>query len=168
MMKAAVADARALVGDASSDAATVIRGPWGVGIVGLVAARLVEDRGRPAVVGADLGEVVRASCRSDGSLDLGATLERCGDLFIGPVVTPARRAGWADRWDEFEAFPRLAAEKAPAVAVIRSTWPPAGEVDCPVSRTVWPGAVRTWNRGRWSPSWADRDAGPRRHRRHTN
>ena len=60
----------------------VVRGPWSVGIVGLVAARLAEDRGRPAVVGADLGDVVRASCRSDGSLDLGATLERCADLFI--------------------------------------------------------------------------------------
>ena len=61
--------------------ATVIHGPWSVGIVGLVAARLVEDRGRPAVVGADLGDVIRASCRSDGSLDLGAALERCADLF---------------------------------------------------------------------------------------
>ena len=82
LMKAAVAEARALVADAPDAPATLVRGPWGVGIVGLVAARLAEDRGRAAVVGADLGDVVRASCRSDGTMDLGATLEQCGDLFI--------------------------------------------------------------------------------------
>jgi len=117
LMKTAVTEARALVGDASSDAATVIRGPWGVGIVGLVAARLVEDRGRPAVVGADLGDVIRASCRSDGSLDLGATLERCADLFIrsGGHAGAAGFELAADRWDEFrERFLGLAAESAPA------------------------------------------------------
>ena len=61
---------------------TIARGPWPVGIVGLVASRLVDDLDRPAVVGADLGDVIRASCRSDGSLDLGAALEACADLFI--------------------------------------------------------------------------------------
>ena len=82
----------------------------------MVAARLVEDRGRPAVVGADLGDVVRASCRSDGSLDLGATLERCGDLFIR-FGGHAGAAGFeiaTERWDEFRArFLALAADSAP-------------------------------------------------------
>ena len=83
LMKAAVTDARTAIADVDpADGAIVVRGPWAVGIVGLVAARLAEDRGRPAVVGADLGGVVRASCRSDGTLDLGAALEQCGDLFI--------------------------------------------------------------------------------------
>ena len=82
LMKSAVAEARAVVAESTPAGATIVRGPWSVGIVGLVAARLAEDRGRPAVVGADLGDVVRASCRSDGSLDLGAALERCADLFI--------------------------------------------------------------------------------------
>ena len=36
---------------------------------------------RPAVVGAELGDTIRASCRSDGSVDLGAALEACADLF---------------------------------------------------------------------------------------
>ena len=116
LMKTAVAEARAAVADGSGEAATVVRGPWSVGIVGLVAARLVEDRGRPAVVGADLGDVVRASCRSDGSLDLGATLERCGDLFIR-YGGHAGAAGFelpTERWDEFRArFLALAAESAP-------------------------------------------------------
>ena len=142
LMKAAVAEARAVVGDASTDAATVIRGPWGVGIVGLVAARLAEDHGRPAVVGADLGDVVRASCRSDGSLDLGATLERCADLFIrsGGHAGAAGFELAADRWDEFrERFLRLAAETAPAdprVSIPIDLALPAGEVDYDLYREL--------------------------------
>jgi single-stranded-DNA-specific exonuclease len=118
LMKTAVGEARTAVADAgeSAEPATVVRGAWSVGIVGLVAARLVEDRGRPAVVGADLGDVVRASCRSDGSLDLGATLERCSDLFIR-FGGHAGAAGFeiaTDRWDEFRTrFLAFAAESAP-------------------------------------------------------
>lgn len=97
-------------------AASVVHGPWPVGIVGLVAARLVEDRGRPAVVGADLGSVVRASCRSDGSLDLGATLEQCRDLFIR-YGGHAGAAGFeiaTELWTAFEErFLAIAAESAP-------------------------------------------------------
>lgn len=90
LMRQAVDEARAAVGaddgatgggPHAEGAAIVVRGDWPVGIVGLVAARLAEELGRPAVVGANLGGVVRASCRSDGSLDLGATLEACADLF---------------------------------------------------------------------------------------
>jgi single-stranded-DNA-specific exonuclease len=66
----------------SPDAAVVVRGDWPVGIIGLIASRLAEDLGRPAVVGANLGELVRGSCRSDGTLDLGAALEQCADLFL--------------------------------------------------------------------------------------
>src|SRR6186997_2199649 len=116
LMKTAVGEARTAVAAESGEPATVVRGPWTVGIVGLVAARLVEDRGRPAVVGADLGDVVRASCRSDGSLDLGATLERCSDIFIrfGGYAGAAGFELPADRWAEFmERFTALAASAAP-------------------------------------------------------
>ena len=103
LMKVAVAEARAAVADGGGDA-------------GDGRARPVErrdrrprggspgrGRGRPAVVGADLGDVVRASCRSDGSLDLGAALERCGDLFIR-YGGHAGAAGFelpTERWDAF-------------------------------------------------------------------
>jgi len=105
LMKQAVDEARAVVGAAADadGAATVVRGEWPVGIVGLVASRLAEDLGRPAVVGANLGDVVRASCRSDGSLDLAATLEACADLFVR-FGGHAGAAGFelpADRWDAF-------------------------------------------------------------------
>jgi single-stranded-DNA-specific exonuclease len=135
LMKTAVAEARAIVADASGDAATIVRGPWSVGIVGLVAARLAEDRGLPAVVGADLGDVVRASCRSDGSLDLGATLERCADLFTR-FGGHAGAAGFelpTERWDEFrERFLALAAEATPPdprVAIAIDLVLPASKVD---------------------------------------
>ncbi len=100
----------------TSGAASIVRGPWPVGIVGLVASRLVEDRGRPAVVGAEVGSVIRASCRSDGSLDLGASLERCRDLFVR-YGGHAGAAGFeidGDRWSSFEErFLAIAAESAP-------------------------------------------------------
>jgi single-stranded-DNA-specific exonuclease len=97
--------------------ATIVRGPWPVGIVGLVASRLVEDFGRPAIVGAELGPVVRGSCRSDGRLDLGSALERCADLFVRHGGHPGA-AGFeieADRWPAFvDRFTTIAAEWIPA------------------------------------------------------
>ncbi len=142
LMKAAVAEARtAMVGE-PADAAAVIRGPWGVGIVGLVAARLAEERGRPAVVGADLGAVIRASCRSDGSMDLGATLERCADL-LTRHGGHAGAAGFelpAEHWDAFrERFLALAAETAPAdprVPVAIDLALPASDVDYALFREL--------------------------------
>ena len=104
LMTSAVAEARALV---ASRRATGRRrssaDPWPVGIVGLVAARLAEDSARPAIVGAELGDTIRASCRSDGSVDLGAALEACADLFIR-YGGHAGAAGFelaAERWPAF-------------------------------------------------------------------
>ena len=100
-----------------SSGATIVRGPWPVGIVGLVASKLVDDHGRPAVVGAELGDVIRASCRSDGRLDLGATLEACSTLFLrhGGHAGAAGFEIATERWDEFvEVFGRLAETAVPA------------------------------------------------------
>jgi single-stranded-DNA-specific exonuclease len=115
--RAAIGAATAAAPGSEASAATIVRGPWPVGIVGLVASRLVEDLGRPAIVGAELGDVVRASCRSDGRLDLGATLERCAPLLIRHGGHPGA-AGFeiaAERWDEFvAAFQELAVRAVPA------------------------------------------------------
>jgi single-stranded-DNA-specific exonuclease len=97
--------------------ATIVHGPWPVGIVGLVASKLVEDHGKPAIVGADLGGVIRASCRSNGLLDLGATLDACGDLFLrhGGHAGAAGFEIETARWSEFVAtFDALAATSTPA------------------------------------------------------
>ncbi len=85
-------------------AAIVVRGPWSVGIVGLVAARLAEARGRPAVVGATMGDLVRASCRGSGELDLGAALDTCDDLFVrhGGHAGAAGFEIATSRWEEFQ------------------------------------------------------------------
>jgi single-stranded-DNA-specific exonuclease len=114
----ALAEARVAVVDAAAAAtgdgelaadllrlspATVVRGPWPVGIVGLVAARLADETGRPAVVGADLDGIVRASCRSGGELDLARALDACGDLLLrhGGHRGAAGFEIQTERWDEF-------------------------------------------------------------------
>jgi single-stranded-DNA-specific exonuclease len=117
LTRAAVAEARGVVeGDAGP---ILVRGAWPVGVVGLVAARLVEDTGRPAVVATDTGGVLRASCRSDGGLDLAAALEACADLFTRHGGHPGA-AGFelpAERWDAFrERFALVASALATSTA----------------------------------------------------
>jgi single-stranded-DNA-specific exonuclease len=122
--------------------ATIVHGPWPVGIVGLVASRLVDDLGRPAVVGADMGPVIRASCRSDGRLDLGATLEACGDLFLR-YGGHAGAAGFeieTERWPEFVArFSVLAASSVPPdprLPLAIDLALPALDIDYPLHRDL--------------------------------
>jgi single-stranded-DNA-specific exonuclease len=128
LMKSAISEARVAAGIGSDPlpdgaaelpaprAAVVVRGPWSVGIVGLVAGRLADETGLPAIVAAELGPVLRASCRSDGRLDLAATLTACADLFIrhGGHAAAAGFELSAERWAEFETrFLALAASAAP-------------------------------------------------------
>src|SRR5438093_723004 len=87
LTKVALEEAQRLAdAEPAGGSAIVVRGDWPVGIVGLVASRLAEDRGRPAVVGANLrsatGDIVRASCRSADGVDLAAVLEGCRDLLV--------------------------------------------------------------------------------------
>jgi single-stranded-DNA-specific exonuclease len=122
LTRSAVVEARAIAGLGDDTIgplpdALVVRGPWPIGIVGLVASRLAEETGRPAVVGADLGETIRASCRSDGTLDLGASLEACADLFTR-YGGHAAAAGFelpVERWNAFrDRFLDLARTLVPA------------------------------------------------------
>jgi single-stranded-DNA-specific exonuclease len=89
-------------------AALLIRGEWSVGIIGLIAGRLAEDLGRPAVVATALdieAGTLRASCRSGGGVNLAEALVACGDLLIRHGGHRAA-AGFdiaADRWPEFAA-----------------------------------------------------------------
>lgn len=138
----AVAEARALVTAGPDRPATIVHGGWPVGIVGLVAARLAEDRSRPAIVGADLGATIRASCRSDGSMDLGAALEACADLFIrhGGHAGAAGFEIDADRWDafvtRFEGLAQQAVPPDPRAALRIDLTVPALEVDYALHREL--------------------------------
>jgi single-stranded-DNA-specific exonuclease len=112
----AIAEARELVAANPDRPASIVRGIWPVGIIGLVAARLAEDRSRPAVVGTEMGDAIRASCRSDGTVDLGAALEECADLFIrhGGHAGAAGFEVPQTRWPEFiERFEAIAAGHVP-------------------------------------------------------
>ncbi len=144
LMRGAVAEARAVVEAAGAVEApvTIVRGDWPVGIVGLVASRLADDLGRPAVVGANLGQTVRASCRSDGSLDLGAALERCADLFdrFGGHAGAAGFELPVSRWPDFEErFSALAGAAAPVdrrASLRLDLALPAAEIDYALHRDL--------------------------------
>ena len=58
----------------------IISGAWPVGIIGLVAGRLAEDRGAPAIVIATGAEPWRASGRGPAGSQLAAAFEACADL----------------------------------------------------------------------------------------
>ena len=142
MTTQAMGEARAALEGAPDAPATIVHGPWPVGIVGLVASRLVDDLGRPAAVGADMGSVIRASCRSDGRLDLGATLEACGDLFLR-YGGHAGAAGFeieTQRWPEFVArFTVLAAASVPSdprLPLAIDLALPALDIDYPLHRDL--------------------------------
>ncbi len=114
-----------LVGGGPDDGAIIALGPWPVGIIGLVAGRLADETGRPAVIGTDLGGIVRASCRGDGSLDLAAALDACDDLLVrhGGHAAAAGFELPLERWDSFVgrfralAVPTMTADARRALAV---------------------------------------------------
>jgi single-stranded-DNA-specific exonuclease len=104
LTRAALDEARAsLAADppAATDPAFV-RGAWPVGVIGLVAGRLADERGRPAVVATELDGLLRASCRAGDGIDLAAALERCADVFVrhGGHRSAAGFEVAVDRWDE--------------------------------------------------------------------
>ncbi len=106
MTRKAVLEANAAVASEPGEgAATIVKGTWPIGVIGLVAARLAEERSRPAVVGTELDGVIRASCRSGGGVDLAAILAGCDDLLTRHGGHPGA-AGLelpADQWDAFRA-----------------------------------------------------------------
>jgi single-stranded-DNA-specific exonuclease len=96
--------------------ALLVRGPWSVGIIGLVAGRLADETGKPAVIGTVIGDVVRASCRGDGRINLAHALDACDDLLIrhGGHAAAAGFELPVERWDAFaERFLAIAAAARP-------------------------------------------------------
>lgn len=85
LLASALDEARRAVDQASDDGSiapfTIVSGDWPVGIIGLIAGRLAEERGRPAVVFSNSVEPWRGSARSAGGFDLAASFSALADLF---------------------------------------------------------------------------------------
>ena len=76
----ALAEARSRLGDVADDPFIVLVGDWPVGIIGLVAGRVAEETGRPALVISSSVAPWRGSARSAGGVDVAAALAASGDL----------------------------------------------------------------------------------------
>jgi single-stranded-DNA-specific exonuclease len=114
----AVAEARDAVGDPGDAPAIIVAGAWPVGLVGLVAARLAEDHGRPVVVFSTLADPWRGSARSGGgTLDLARAFGACAP-HMARFGGHAAAAGCdlpPHRFEAFRAdFLALAAQAAPS------------------------------------------------------
>ena len=81
---------------------------WHAGVIGIVASRVVEATGRPAMLIAVADGVGKGSGRSNGALDLHAALAECGDLLVkhgghraaaGLTIAPERIPAFAERFN---------------------------------------------------------------------
>jgi single-stranded-DNA-specific exonuclease len=122
---------RAAAEQAGAPALMVAGAGWHRGIIGIVAARLAEESGRPAAVialdgegsGAAAGPVLgRGSIRSGGGADVHAALARCADL-VAEWGGHAYAAGFTVAADRIEA---LRARFTAAVAEQTSGLPDPG------------------------------------------
>ena len=120
LTKVALSEAREILGLSTESAgrgegtitmvppgALLVRGDWSVGIIGLIAGRLADDLGRPAVVATLVDPeagILRASCRSAAGVNLAESLIECEDLLVrhGGHAAAAGFDIQADRWPEFE------------------------------------------------------------------
>jgi single-stranded-DNA-specific exonuclease len=106
----ALAPAREAAAAQQGAAALVVAGGWHRGVVGIVAARLAEEGGRPAAVvaldaeaGPDGVRRGRGSIRSGGPADSRAALAACADL-LDAWGGHAQAAGFTVREDRLGAF----------------------------------------------------------------
>ena len=86
----------------------VLAGDWPVGIIGLIAGRLAEQHGRPALVLSSSVEPWRGSARSAGGVDLAAAFAcLSATSSSASVATPPRLAATSSRLDVDELRERL-------------------------------------------------------------
>ncbi|MCB2180092.1 single-stranded-DNA-specific exonuclease RecJ [bacterium] len=93
--------------DYKNNAVIVLKGPeWPAGVVGIVAGRIAEKFGKPAVmlsVGKD--GICRGSARSVEGIDITAAISQCSDLLDGFGGHPMA-AGMSMKLEQFPAFKR--------------------------------------------------------------
>ena len=110
-----LADARDMVAELDLDSTfgiVLAKEGWHPGVIGIVASRLVEEFGRPAVLIALDGETGKGSGRSISKLHLRDALEECSDLLVrfgghrmaaGVTIERERVADFARRFNEVAA-----------------------------------------------------------------
>ncbi len=105
-----MSEAREVLASQPESAFIILTGDWPVGIIGLVAGRLAEERGRPALVLSSVVDPWRGSARSAGGVDLAAAFASCSDLFerfgghpaaAGCHIEPGRVDELRDRLEAF-------------------------------------------------------------------
>ncbi len=87
---------------------------WHPGVVGIVAARMVETFHRPAIMLARDGGILKGSARSTGDVDIKRALDRCAAHLMRYGGHPAA-AGMTLREDALEAFRTALAEAVVAL-----------------------------------------------------
>ncbi|CAN5782523.1 single-stranded-DNA-specific exonuclease RecJ [soil metagenome] len=110
LLATALAEARVIVEQGPDEPVTVVAGPWPPGIIGLVAGRLADERGRPAIVFCDSSDPWRGSARSS-RFDIVGALAAMAELFerYGGHAAAAGCHMAAANYDEFR---RRMAERA--------------------------------------------------------
>ena len=94
----------------TNNASTVVYDPnWHKGVIGIVAARLIETHYNPTVVFTSSGDVLTASARSVRGFDLYAALSECQDYMIqfgghkyaaGLTIRPEQYVGFCKRFEK--------------------------------------------------------------------
>jgi single-stranded-DNA-specific exonuclease len=90
--------------DLERDRVLVLASPdWHVGVVGIVASKLLERHGRPCVLLVEEGDEARGSARSVGRFDIASALGACSDTLIR-YGGHALAAGLAVRLEDLDTF----------------------------------------------------------------
>ncbi len=76
------AEVMALTGDPNAHLLFAVHPDFNSGVVGLAASRLVETFYRPAIVGQEMEDVTRCSCRSIPEFHITQALDACADLLV--------------------------------------------------------------------------------------
>lgn len=100
---------------------------WHLGVIGIVASRLVERHFRPAIMLTNSGDVVKGSARSINGINVFQALESCADLLI-EFGGHNFAAGLSLRPEDVEAF-SIKFDEAVAASVTPDILEPVVEVD---------------------------------------
>lgn len=124
-----LAEARAMVAAMELDqtfAIVLAREGWHPGVIGIVASRIVEEFGRPAVLIALDGGEGKGSGRSIPAFDLHGALSECRDLFVrfgghraaaGVTISPDKVEAFARRFNELARAQLTSADLVPEIRV---------------------------------------------------